>query len=99
MTNEHFKGTFDLSKEIKDVDYELKTQQDNVYNYFKRTYGTVNNSGGDNTITLRQRYSHLSKRQLKKQLAYLRAESSEDKSPEIQCISKLMRHKYKKSRL
>ena len=44
IANEYFKCTFDLSKEITNIDYELKTLQDNVYNYFKQTYGTVNNS-------------------------------------------------------
>ena len=97
IANEYFKDTFDLSKAITDVDYELKTLQDNVYNYFKQTYGTVNNSDDDNTVTLGQRYSHLSKRKLKKQLAYLRAGSSEKKSPEIRYISKLIRRKYKKT--
>ena len=49
------------------VDYELKTLQENAYNYFKRAYGTFNNSEDDNTATFRKRYDHLSKRQLKKQ--------------------------------
>ena len=61
-----------------------------------RTYGTVNNPDNDNTVTFRQRYNHLSKRQLKKKLASLREESSGEKSPEIRYISKLIRHKYKK---
>ena len=97
IANEYFKDTFDLSKEITDVDYKLKTLQDNLYNYFKQTYGTVNNSDDDNTVTLRQRYSHLLKRKLKKQLAYLRAGSSEEKSPEMRFIYKLIRPKYKKT--
>ena len=71
------------------VDYKLKTLQENAYNYFKRTYGTFNNSDDDNIATFKQRYDHLSKRQLKKQLTYLRAESSEEKSPEMRYISKL----------
>ena len=81
------------------VDYELKTLRENAYNYFKRAYGTFNNSDDDNTATFRKRYDHLSKRQLKKQLMNLRAESSEEKSPEMRYISKLVRHKYGKSRL
>ena len=48
------------------VDYELKTLQDNAYNYFKQTYGTVNNSDDDNTVTFTRRFNHLSKRQLEK---------------------------------
>ena len=62
IATEYFKCTFDLSKEIMDVDYELKSLQDNVYIYFKRAYGTVNNSDDDNTVTFRQRYDHLLKR-------------------------------------
>lgn len=42
--NEYLKGTFNLSKDIMGVYYELNTLQDNVYNCFKRTYGTVTNS-------------------------------------------------------
>ena len=38
-----------------DVDYELKTLKDNLYDYFKRTYGTVNNSDDDNNFTLIRR--------------------------------------------
>ena len=62
IATEYFKCTFDLSKEIMDVDYELKSLQDNVYIYFKQAYGTVNNSDDDNTVTFRQRYDHLLKR-------------------------------------
>ena len=50
IANEYFKCTFGLSKEIRDVDCELKILHDNVYNYFKRIYGTVNNLDDDNTV-------------------------------------------------
>ena len=62
-------------------------------------YGTVNNSGDDNTATFRKRCDHLSKRQLKKQLVPLKAESSKEKILEIWYISMLIRHKYKKPTL
>lgn len=41
MASDYVKCRFQLSKEIRDIDYELKTLQDNVYNCFKQTYGTV----------------------------------------------------------
>ena len=48
------------------VDYKLKILQENAYNYFKQTYGTVNNSDDDNNNTFRKRCDYLSKRQLEK---------------------------------
>ena len=66
IANEYFKCTFDLSKEMMDVDYKLKILQENAYNYFKQTYGTVNNSDDDNSTTFRKRCDYLSKRQLEK---------------------------------
>ena len=52
IANEYSKCIFDLSKKIMDVNYKQKILQDNAYNYFKQTYGTVNNSDDDNTATL-----------------------------------------------
>ena len=49
-----------------DVDYKLKILQENAYNYFKQTYGMVNNSDDDNNNTFRKRCDYLSKRQLEK---------------------------------
>ena len=51
---------------MMDVDYKLRILQENAYNYFKQTYGTVNNSDDDNNTTFRKRCDYLSKRQLEK---------------------------------
>ena len=84
--NDHFKCTMDL---------EIMNLQENIYNYFGRTFCTVNNDNPD-TSTFKERYVHLSKRQLKKALTTLKSQSSYENTLEIRYVAKLIRKKYQK---
>ena len=91
IANDYFKLHLEC-RAINDVNTEIQTVQNTIYDYFANNYGTVNGESDD----LKQLYDHLSKRQLKKELKRLKDENSENNSRAIRYLSKLIRSKYSK---
>ena len=92
--NDHFKEPLNTYSEITDIDYEIKSLQDEIYSYFETTYGSQNTVGEQIGFSEFQgKYNHLSRRQLKKQLHYLKNLHDDALSAEISFISKLLRLK------
>ena len=75
--NEYFKFVYDINFIDDNIDNKILHIQDQVYDYFKQKYGVISNDTIN--IELSDRYSELSKRQLKKKLTELKenARSSE----------------------
>ena len=88
---------FNIHDEINNVEDEIIFLQNTLYDYFKIQYGTVKKKD-DPYLEYQEKYSNLSKRQLKKALATLK-QQNECTTPEIRYISKLIRSKYAKKSL
>ena len=72
--NDHFKESLNTYSEITDIDYEIKSLQDEIYSYFETTYGSHNTVGDQIGFSEFQgKYNHLSRRQLKNHLHYLKS--------------------------
>ena len=95
--NLYFTGALDYNSEITDVDFEIGKLQDEIYNYFQQTTGAFRNAQNDIAMkNFQQKYNHLSRRLLKKQLRHLKSLQNAELSTEIRYISKLLRFRYSK---
>ena len=88
---------FNLHGDICNVEEEIIYLQNALYNYFKVRYGTIKNV--DPNTGYQEKYSNLSKHQLKKTLATLKQQNDDRYTSEIRYISKLIRSKYAKKPL
>ena len=81
-----------MTGDIADLDSYVLSVQDSVYDYFSKTYGTIE---PDNTDEFQEKYKDFSHKALKFVLKRLK-ENNADLS-EIKFISKLIRAKFNKS--
>ena len=95
ISNDYFKSVFHFHGNIRNVEEEVIYLQNTLYDYFKFQYGTLRND--DLNTEYQEKYSNLSKRQMKKTLATLKQQCDNRNTSEIRHISKLIASKYAKS--
>ena len=97
LRHERVKSMFNLHGDIRNVEEEIIYLQNTLNDYFKVQYGTTKND--ELNAEYQEKYSNLSKRQLKKTLATLKHQRNDRNTSEIRYISKLIRSKYVKKPL
>ena len=95
ISSNYFKSVFDFHGNIRTVEEEIIYLQNTLYDYFKVQYGTLKND--DLNTEYQEKYSNLSKHQLKKTLATLKQQRDDRSTSEIRHISKLIASKYAKN--
>lgn len=85
---------FNLHGDMRNVKQEIIYLPNTLYDYFRVRYGTIKND--DPNTAYQEKYSNISKRNLKKTLGTLKQQSDDRSTSEIRCIFKLIRSKYTK---